>query len=126
MRKSFALAPLLALPLCLALTAPAEAGAVWSASCTGMDVQYLQTIGGDGFLHLGNPDGSYTTIKLKQSYFNGKVVCGTSGKAGPNQIAAVCADNQAQVIRLVYGSQVAKGIKPENTATYCEAQVTVN
>ena len=105
---------------------PAYAGDVWSATCTDVgSVQYMQTIGGDGFLHLGNPDGSFSTIKLKQSYFDGKVVCGnTASKPEPKQIAGICADNEAQKIRLIYGVQI-NHVKPNAVASYCNAQVSI-
>ena len=107
--------------------APAQAAAVWSAACYGQNsVQYLQTIGGDGYLHWDNGSGSYTTIKLKQVYFDGKVVCGaTTTKPGSKDIGGICADNENQKIRLQYGVQIANGIKPQQVAAYCDAQVTV-
>jgi hypothetical protein len=106
---------------------PAKAADVWSATCTNVgSVQYMQTIGGEGFLHLGNPDGSFTSIKLKQSYFDGKVVCGaTTAKPGPKEIGGICADNDAQKIRLIYGLQITSHIKPGAVASYCDAQVTI-
>ncbi len=108
--------------------APAANAAVWSAACYGQNnVQYLQTIGGEGYLHYGKGDGTYTSVKLKQSYFDGKVVCGsTTAKAKDNEVGAVCADNQGQSIRLVYGSQLAKGVRPEKAPVYCQASVSVN
>lgn len=110
-----------------AVSLPAAQAAVWTAACTGQNqTQYVQTVGGEGFLHLAQSDGAFTSIKLKQSYFDGKTICGsTAAKAGPNQIAAICADNDGQTIRIVYGSQEAKGVRPENAPVYCQAVVNV-
>ncbi|GAA0531286.1 hypothetical protein FHS83_002658 [Rhizomicrobium palustre] len=111
----------------LLAAAPASAAApVWISSCTGqMSVQYIQTIGADGFLHFGNGNGTFTSYKLKQVYYDGKIVCGgTTTKPGPKEIGGICADKEGQKIRIIYGVQIAAGIKPERVATYCDAQVT--
>jgi len=107
---------------------PAAAAPVWIASCTGaLRVQYVQTIGAEGYLHLGNSDGSFTTVKLRQVYFDGKIVCGgTSAKPGPKEIGGICADNGEQKIRIEYGEQIKSGVRPGDVATYCDAQVSVN
>lgn len=112
----------------LLLTAPAAQAAVWTAACTGQNqTQYVQTIGGDGYLHFAQSNGAFTSIKLKQSYYNGKTVCGTTGgKAGANEVGAVCADNDKQAIRLVYGSQMSKGLRPEKAPVYCQAVVNIS
>ncbi len=117
---------LFAMVLAVAAAPAAEAG-LWTAACTGQQqIQYVQTVGGDGYLHFAQGDGSYTSIKLKQSYYDGKMVCGTTGgKAAPNEVSAVCADNESQTIRIVYGSQTAKGVRPEKAPVYCQAVVNI-
>ncbi len=119
-------ASVLAIILAAASLPAAQAG-VWTAACTGQkQIQYVQTVGGDGYLHIGQSDGTFTSIKLKQNYFDGKIICGsTTTKAAPNQVEAICADNANQTIRLVYGSQYRKGVRPENVPAYCHAVVNV-
>ena len=113
--------------LLLAASIPAAEAAVWTAACTGQNqTQYVQTVGGDGFLHLGQSNGAFASIKLKQSYHDSKMICGsTTTKAGPNEVGAICADNDSQVIRIEYGSQIAKGLRPEKAPVYCQAVVNI-
>jgi len=117
---------LLALAAFVALTSGAEA-ALWTAACNDeKQLQYQQIIGQEGYLHQGS-NGSYETIKLKQSYFDGKIVCGSvAAKAGPNEVAAICADNAGQLIRVLTGAQLAKGMRPEKAPVYCRATVSAN
>ena len=106
---------------------PAQAEDVWSAACYGQNnFQYIQTIGGAGYVHFPNGDGSFSSVKLKQVYYNGNVVCGaTVTKPGPKDIGGICADNQNQKVRIEYGVQISHGVRPADVATYCDAQVTV-
>lgn len=106
---------------------PAQAEEVWSAACYGQNnFQYIQTIGGPGYIHFPKSDGSFTTVKLMQVYYSGKVVCGaTVSKPGPKEIGGICADNLNQKIRIEYGEQINRRIQPVDVATYCDAQVTV-
>ncbi len=119
---------LLCVMLVMAASVPAAQAGVWTAACSGQnEIQYQQTVNGDGYLHLGQGDGTFTTLKLKQTYYDGKMICGgTGGKAQANQIGAICADNANQTIRVEYGSQLAKGVRPEKAPVYCEAQVSIN
>lgn len=107
---------------------PATAAGLWTAACSDeKQVQYQQIVGGEGYLHADRGDGKFETIKLKQSYFDGKTICGkVAVKTAPNEIAAVCADNEHQVIRVATGSDLAKGLVPEKAATYCPAIVSAN
>jgi hypothetical protein len=111
-----------------AASVPAAEATVWTAACSGQnEIQYQQVLNGDGYLHLGQSDGTFTTVKLKQTYYDGKMVCGGTGsKAQANQIGAICADNANQTIRVEYGSQLAKGVRPEKAPVYCQAQVSIN
>lgn len=115
------------LALALLLTAvPAEAG-LWTAACQGQDVQYQQITGAEGYLHVALGGGAYSTVKLKSSFVGDKMVCGTvPAKVGANDIAAVCADNDDQTIRVLRGSELAKGKKPEQAAVFCQAVVNAN
>jgi hypothetical protein len=111
-----------------AALAPAAQAGLWTASCTDRDgVQYVQTIGGDGYLHYGRGDGTFTTVKLKQSFYDGKVVCGSvPAKPAPGEIAAICADEEKQTIRVETGAYLAKGVEPEAAPVYCPAVVSAN
>lgn len=111
----------------LAACAPGAQAALWTAECHGGALQYQQITGAEGYIHLNQGNGTYETVKLKQTYDDGKIVCGSvAAKAGPNQIAAICADNDKQAIRIVTGAQFAKGLKPEKAPVYCQAIVNVN
>jgi hypothetical protein len=114
--------------LLAAASVPAAQAAMWTAACTGQNqIQYVQTVNGDGYLHLGQGNGTFTSIKLKQSYHDDKMICGsTATKAAPNEVGAICADNDKQVIRIEYGSQLAKGLRPEKAPVYCQAVVNIS
>lgn len=104
---------------------------VWSAACFAPEqLQYQQTINGPGYVHAGTGSSgdqtAFDTVQLKQSYFDGKMVCGrVAVKTRPKELGAVCADNQNQNIRIENGAQVAKGVRPEQAPVYCQATVTV-
>ena len=107
-------------------SAPAEAG-LWTAACQDQDVQYQQITGAEGYLHVAAGPGVYTTIKMKSSYVGDRMVCGSvPAKVGANDIAAVCAANDDQTIRVLRGAELAKGKKPEQAAVFCQAVVNAN
>jgi opacity protein-like surface antigen len=113
----------------VALAAPAAYATDWIAICYGQDAQYTQTIGGAGYIHVGNGDGTYNTQKLKQTYYDGKIICGSADPNAPrsaDNIAEVCANKTKNTISVMYGSDVAKGLKPENATPYCNARVSVH
>jgi hypothetical protein len=107
------------------------APAVWSAACFSPErLQYQQTINGPGYVHAGTSTSggqtAFDTVRLKQSYFDGNMVCGRIVvKTGPKELGAVCADNKNQNIRIETGAQVAQGISPEQAPVYCKASVTI-
>lgn len=110
----------------LAATAPAEAG-LWTAACQDQQIQYQQITGAEGYLHVSRGDGTYTTIKLKQSFLDAKMICGSvAAKVGANDIATVCADKDGQTIRVLKGADRAKGVKPDKAPVFCQAVVNVN
>ena len=107
--------------------APAEAG-LWTAACQDQQIQYQQITGAEGYLHAATGNGgSYTTVKLKESFLSSKMVCGSvPAKVGANDIATVCADSEHQTIRILRGSDLAKGVKPEKAPVFCQAVVNAN
>ncbi len=110
----------------LAATVPAEAG-MWTAACQDQQIQYQQITGAEGYLHVSQGDGTYRTVKLKQSFLDAKMVCGSvAAKVGASDIATVCADSDAQTLRVLMGADLAKGIKPDKAPVFCQAVVNVN
>jgi hypothetical protein len=110
----------------LAATVPAEAG-MWTAACQDQQVQYQQITGAEGYLHVSHGDGTYRTVKLKQSFLDSKMVCGSvPAKVRANDIATVCADSDGQTIRILRGADLAKGVKPEKAPLFCQAVVNVH
>jgi hypothetical protein len=111
----------------LLIAAPAQAAGLWTSACQDRQIQYQQIVGGDGFIHADNGNGTYTTVKLKQSYLKGKMICGTvPGKVADDETATVCADQEHQTIRVLRGADVKKGTKPEKAIVLCSAVVNVN
>jgi hypothetical protein len=110
----------------LLVTAPAEAG-LWTSACQSQQIQYQQITGAEGYLHVARGDGSYTTVKLKQSFLSDTMVCGSvPAKVAADEVAAICADRDDQTIRLLRGADLAKGMKPEKAPVFCPAVVNVN
>ncbi len=110
----------------LLVTAPAEAG-LWTAACQDQQIQYQQIVGAEGYLHVSHGDGTYTTVKLKQSFLDRKMVCASvPAKVGASEIATVCADSDHQTIRVLKGADLAKGVKPQQAPVFCQAVVNVN
>jgi hypothetical protein len=106
---------------------PALAEQTWIVACQGgSDSQYTQTIGGEGHFSVANGNGTYTSIPLKQTFYNGSIVCGVSGAQSASQIAEVCADTDRNAIAVLSPTQVAKGVAPENATIYCSASVSVH
>jgi len=106
---------------------PAMAQQTWIAACQGgKDAQYTQTVDGQGSFNIANGDGTYATVPVKQTFYNGAIVCGATGAKGESQIAEVCADTNRNVIAVMSTAQISKGVLPENATIYCEASVSVH
>jgi hypothetical protein len=112
----------------LALTSAANAQD-WIAVCYGKDSQYTQTVGGAGFFHVANNNGTYDTQKLVQSYHDGNIVCGTADSRAPramSEVAEVCADKTKKTISVMtLADDVGKKITPQNARVYCDARISV-
>ena len=114
----------LALLVLAALTPAAAADQLWTSACQDQQTQYQQIVGGDGYFHVSQEGGVYTTVKLKQSYHDKHMICGTvPAKVRDGDIATVCADDEAQAIRIIKGGELAKGMKPKKAPVYCPAVV---
>ncbi|MDE2184816.1 MAG: hypothetical protein KGJ78_17525 [Alphaproteobacteria bacterium] len=112
-----------------ALTACAANAADWVSVCYGQDAQYMQTIGGPGYFHIGNGDGTYDTQKLTQAYYDGNIVCGTADPKAPvgsNHVGMVCADKSRKVISVMYLEQMKQKHSPKDAPAYCNARVSVH
>ena len=110
-------------------TATQAAGAqqTWISACQdGNDVQYIQTIDGVGSFNLPNGDGTFTTIAVKQSFYDGAIVCGATGSRNASQIAQVCADTDRNVISVLSPVQAARRLPPQNATIYCNASVNIH
>jgi hypothetical protein len=107
--------------------APAEEN--WIAVCFGEDAQYMQTIGGTGYFHVGNGDRTYDTQKLVQSSFDGNVVCAVPDPKAPramSDIALICADRNAKTVSVMYRRDTqTKMVRPSNADPYCRARIDV-
>ncbi len=113
----------------LAATATVAQAADWVAVCYGQDAQYMQTIGGAGYFHVGNGDGTYDTQKLTQTYYDGNIVCGTADPKAPraaNHVGVVCADKTRKVISALDLDAMAHKNAAKDAPVYCNARVSVH
>jgi len=97
----------------------------WMAVCAGQEVQYIQTIGGAGYFHVPTGDGSYDTQKLVQSFYDGKVLCGTADPKAPralSDVAEVCADKAQKTVAIMKRDD-RKPVTPHNAQVICEARI---
>jgi hypothetical protein len=105
---------------------PAAQAGMWVSACQDQQVQYQQIIGGEGYLHDAKGDGTYTTVKVKQSFLSAKMVCGAvPAKVADTEAAVVCADSEHQTLRIIRGAQLAKGMKPDKAPVLCQAVVNI-
>ncbi len=106
-----------------------SAGQTWIGVCYGEDTQYTQTVGGAGYFHVGIGNHRYDTQKLKQSYYDGTVVCAVPDPKAPraeSNVAEVCADRTKKTISVLYrnGTQTKTAV-PHNAQLYCKARINV-
>jgi opacity protein-like surface antigen len=113
----------------LALMPSAANAAAWIAVCHGLDVQYAQTVGGTGYFHIGQGDGSYQTQRVSQSFYDGTTVCGAAVPNAPQvqeAIAQVCADKTKKTVSIIYKGEKKNPKLPDDAQLYCSATVTVH
>jgi hypothetical protein len=125
------------LMLCLAMLCATATGAVaetWIAICTdGQNLQYNQSIGGNGFLYLRGREGAMGGLqiaRLEQSFFNGTAVCGTvpgngsgSTATGGHPITQLCANRSRKNIYIKYKHPYED--RPFESTVFCDASVEV-
>jgi hypothetical protein len=96
----------------------------WTAICRGdKDANFSMTLGAGGGFSTGNGDGTYVTWPLKQSSYDGNVLCGAV--AGSASVAQVCADNPRQMI-FMRTRDPKKPNAPLKTVDYCDALVKIH
>ena len=119
----------LALMLMTSAAFAANDAPFWTAICRGgTDANYSQTIGGTGVFNTGNPDGTYVTWPLKQSFYDGNIVCGAADAKLPPGVpppTQVCADNAKQIVFLKV-SDPKKPKAPLQVRNYCDAMVRIH
>lgn len=97
------------------------------AICFGEDTQYTQTIGGRGFFHVSNQNGTYDTQKLVQSYWDGNMVCAVPDEKSPranSDIALICANMKDKMVSVLYRRDTTtKMVRPSNALPYCKARI---
>ena len=105
----------------------ASAQQVWISACQdGKSAQYTQTIDGAGHFNLPDGDGGFTTIPLKQTFYNGAIVCGSTGVQNASQIGEVCSDTDRNVIAVMSPAQIARHLQPQDATIYCNASVNIH
>jgi len=100
----------------------------WIAVCYGQDAQYTQTVGGTGYFHIPNANGTYDTQKLVQSFYDGNTLCGTADSRAPralSEVAEVCADKVKKTISVMKLNETGKHVTPQNAHVLCTARVGV-
>jgi hypothetical protein len=123
MRKWIAAAAVAAL-----LPASANA-ATWIAICNdGKNIQYNQTVGGNGFLYMKTDKGIYQVARLTQTFMNGIAICGAvvGNSPGPNPITQVCANMDRKIIYLKYQNPTVPNPPIEDAGTFCTATVRIS
>jgi hypothetical protein len=100
----------------------------WVAVCTdGKDAQYTQTIGGVGYFHLGDDNGSYQTLRVSQTFYDGTAVCGavdTKLPPGATPIGQVCANKSRETIYFKYRDAKDTNLPDEKVGVFCKAMIT--
>lgn len=121
----------------LSISCMLSAGAAaetWIAICNdGQNLQYNQTVDGNGFLYLkgiDQPSGGFQIARLQQTFFNGTAICGTirgngtgSAATGGNPITQICANRSRNNIYIKYKHPTED--RPFDSSVYCEARVEV-
>lgn len=119
----------------IAAIQPAAAAAATKAEktviaiCFTEDTQYTQTIGGQGFFHVSNHNGTYDTQKLVQTVYDGTTVCAVPDPKAPranSDIAMVCANLKDKMVSVLYRRDTqTKMVRPANALPYCKARIDV-
>ena len=124
MRRIILIAAIIAL-------APAAANAqTWIAACNdGVDLQYTQTVGGKGILHMSKGDGTYQGTALVQNSYNGTIICSVGDDRTPpngEHALKICADRSTGFITLKYKDPTGQGQSISDAQPYCRAIVSLH
>ncbi len=105
----------------LASTAVAANATTWVATCNdGKALQYVQTLGGAGYLYLKTAKDYIQVASLSQSFANETIVCGAvkgNVATGIAPLSQICMNKSRQVISLKYQAQ--------DAGEFCAAAVTI-
>ena len=110
-----------------AMTAAAQ-GETWIAVCLDQDVQFIQTIDEPGFFHVANPNGTYDTQKLVQTFHNDDMVCAVADPKAPqalSEVAEVCMSKSKKTISAILKSETGVALTPQNAKAFCKARISV-
>jgi hypothetical protein len=112
-----------------AVTAVAANATTWVATCNdGKNVQYVQTLGGAGYLYLKTAKDYFQIAQLKQTSAADTVVCGAVignvvGNAAP--LTQVCMNKSRQIITLKYRNPATAAGEGQDAGEFCAAAVTL-
>lgn len=112
-----------------ASTAVSAHATTWVANCTdGKNVQYVQTIGGAGYLYLKTAKDYFQTARLSQVSAGETVVCGAvqgNAAAGAPPVTQICIDKSRQIISLKYRNPDVPNAAVQEVGEFCAAVVTL-
>lgn len=113
----------------MASTAVAANAATWVATCNdGKNLQYVQTIGGPGYLYLKTAKDYFQTAQLKQTSATDLIVCGAvigNVASGVTPVAQICMNKSHQVITIKYRNPAAASGDAQDAGEFCAAAVTL-
>lgn len=109
-----------------AMTGVAANATTWVATCNdGKNLQYVQTLKGDGYLYLMVNKELYQTARLSQTVEGEATICGavqSNVQGGTNPLTQVCINKSRQTISLKYQDpHAAGGVK--DVGDFCAATV---
>ncbi|HEY4943013.1 MAG TPA: hypothetical protein VII56_16410 [Rhizomicrobium sp.] len=103
--------------------------ATWIATCNdGKNIQYNQTVSGNGFLYMKTDKGIYQVSRLTQTFLNGIAICGSvnGNSTGPFPITQICANKDRKIIYLKYQNPTLPSPPIEDAGTFCTADVRIS
>ena len=128
--------PLIIMSLLSIGISTAAHSATWIASCSdGKNIQYNQTIGGNGLLYMKVRDDkgrmhTWQIAKMEQTFYNGTAVCASvlqngrgNAAAGGKPITQICANKSRKTLYVKYKHPYED--RPFDSGVYCKATVTV-
>lgn len=111
----------------ISVTSVAAHATTWVATCNdGKNLQYVQTIKGDGFLYLMVNKELYQTARLTQTVDGESTICGAvlaNVPAGAKPLTQVCINKSRQTISLKYQDPKAAGGVTKDVGEFCAASV---